>query len=110
MTASSAFTAYRRTIGNVTEPLRAAKYSDLFEDNHKETSDCAYCPICTTIGVVRNTKPELLDHLAKAARELLIVAEVMLEEAASFVGADATPPKPRPVPDDEQNVTRIDAG
>jgi hypothetical protein len=70
------------------EPLsdeRAARYSDLFAE-HEHASDCAYCPICATIAVVRNTKPEVLDHLASAARELIAAVGLLLEEAESVIG------------------------
>lgn len=71
----------------MTEEDRAARYSDLFASKHDHADNCAYCPICATIGVLRNTKPEVLDHLAAAARELIAVAGILLEEAADVVGA-----------------------
>ena len=95
---------------------RAARYSDLFaaRHEHENVSDCAYCPICSTIGVVRRTKPELMDHLSAAARELLIVAGILLEEAGTIIAATDPAAKARPsvVPDEEEppdNVRRIDA-
>lgn len=66
---------------------RAARYSDLFASNHEHADNCSYCPICATIGVLRNTKPEVLDHLAVAARELMAVAGILLEEASEAIGA-----------------------
>ena len=80
---------------------RAARKSDLFghetfdrsqpapsEDHPFEhASDCAYCPICATIAVVRKTRPEVLDHLAAAARELIVAAGIILEEAGEMVGS-----------------------
>ncbi len=89
------------------EELRAAKYSDLFEEPHARESDCAYCPICATIAVVRKTKPEILDHLAAAAKELIIAAGILLEEAGEVIGTD-TPGRTKegPVP----KIRRIDIG
>ena len=69
------------------EEERAARYSDLFASNHEHADNCAYCPICATIGVLRNTKPEVLEHLAAAAKELIAVAGILLEEAGEVVGA-----------------------
>jgi hypothetical protein len=70
------------------EEERAARYSDLFETTHSEhASDCAYCPICATIAVVRKTRPEVVDHLAAAAREMVMAAGILLEEAEKVVGA-----------------------
>ena len=68
------------------EERRAGRYSDLFAEHAEHTSDCAYCPICTGIGLVRSANPEILDHLAAAARELMIAAGMFLEEAGGRVG------------------------
>ncbi len=87
---------------------RAARYSDLFGANHEHAPECAYCPICATIAVVRNTNPEVLDHLAGAARELLAAAAKMLEEAERVVGSTsdaAENPPPGP-----SKIRRIDVG
>lgn len=107
----------------MTEEERAARYSDLFGaggHDHEHASDCAYCPICSVIAVVRNTKPEVLEHLANAARELIVAAGMLLEEAENVVGrTDETVGKSRkddgerPPSDSSrrtarQNVTRID--
>lgn len=71
----------------MTEDARGARYSDLFENAHDHsTSDCAYCPICVTIAAVRNTKPEVLEHLAVAARELVLAAGLFLEQASETIG------------------------
>jgi hypothetical protein len=76
---------------------RAARYSDLFEPGggHQHPSNCAYCPICAAIGVVRNTQPEIINHLAVAARELLIAAGLFLEEAERLVASE-DPPRSEP--------------
>ena len=68
---------------------RAGRYSDLFGVKHEhDASDCALCPICATIGVLRKTKPEVLEHLTIAARELVVAAGMLLEEAGEAMGAD----------------------
>jgi hypothetical protein len=91
---------------------RAARYSDLFESrrNHEHAPDCAYCPICATINVVRNTKPEVLDHLAGAVRELLVAAAMMLEEAEGVVGKPQAARRDRPAGDEDGKVRHIDVG
>ena len=87
---------------------RAARYSDLFEEAHDHTSDCAYCPICATIAVVRKTKPEILDHLAAAAKELIIAAGILIDEASEVVAGES---KPRSVSDESTpKIRRIDVG
>lgn len=99
----------------MTEEDRAARYSDLFasgEHEHGHPSDCAYCPVCSVIAVVRKTNPEVLEHLAAAARELIVAAGILLEEAENVVGrTEETVGKSR---DDggtrPSKVTRIDLG
>jgi hypothetical protein len=90
---------------------RAARYSDLFESrrDHEHAPDCAYCPICATINVVRNTKPEVLDHLAGAVRELVIAASMLLEEAEGFIGSTQGS-RDSSREDNERKVRRIDVG
>ena len=75
----------------MTDPERAARYSDLFGDRsaHEHPSDCAYCPFCATVSVVRKTHPEVLEHLAAAARELITAAGILIEEAAHVVAPPA---------------------
>ena len=87
---------------------RAARYSDLFDSNHEHAPECAYCPICATIAVVRRARPEVLEHLTAAARELVTVAAMLLEEAEAVIEQaqgpeDAAPERP-------SNVRRIDIG
>lgn len=90
------------------EPARAARYSDLFAERRQEhTSDCAYCPLCSAIAVVRKTRPEVLDHLSAAAREVILAVGIMLEEASDILGAE-TPGDA--VSDDENKVRRLDIG
>lgn len=76
---------------------RAARYSDLFANGHEHSAECAYCPICATIAVVRRTNPEVLDHLAGAARELIAAAGKLIEEAEKVVG---NPPEAEPGQED----------
>lgn len=74
----------------MTEDGRGARYSDLFESAHNHGSDCAYCPICATIAVVRKTNPEVVEHLAAAARELVLAAGLFLETAGDAMGDQKT--------------------
>ncbi len=69
------------------------------------------CPICATLAVVRKTKPEVIEHLAVAARELIAAATLMLEEAGSAIDA-AHPRAPEEDVDGAATgkVRRIDVG
>lgn len=85
-----------------------ARYKDLFEDSHDHTPDCAYCPVCATISAVRKTKPEILDHLASAAREVMLAAGMFLEELGEVIGpepeqATETASEP-PAPDNVRHI------
>jgi hypothetical protein len=95
----------------MTDEDRAARYSDLFgtgaEHGHTDASNCAFCPICATIGVLRNTKPEVVEHLAAAAREIVMAAGMFLEEVEKVVGA---PEGPGPDDAAQSKVRRIDIG
>ena len=91
----------------MTDEERAARYSDLFAAKHEHAEgNCAYCPLCATIGVLRQTKPEVLDHLAAAARELIAVAGILLEEASEVVGAADAAARAKPSEGDDK-VRRI---
>jgi hypothetical protein len=92
------------------EERRAGRYSDLFAEHAEHTSDCAYCPICTGIGLVRSANPEIMDHLAAAARELMIAAGMFLEEAGGRVGKPDGSRSPEPDGEGNGKVRRIDIG
>lgn len=87
---------------------RAARYSDLFAEGHEHAPECSYCPICATIAVVRNTNPEVLDHLAAAAREMIAAAGKLLEEAEKVVGSPAPESDAQQGAEQTGKVRRID--
>ena len=90
------------------DEARAARYSDLFASGHEHSSDCAYCPICATIAVVRNTRPEVLEHMASAARELILALGILLDEAGDVIGS--TQNSKATEDDSPGGVRRIDIG
>ncbi len=93
----------------MSDPERAARYSDLFESGHRHPSDaCAYCPICAGIAMVRGTRPEVMDHLAAAARELMLAAGLFLEEASRAVGSQEQTDGGEPA--EPPKIRRIDIG
>lgn len=61
--------------------------------------DCRYCPICRVISAVRETSPEVKQHLASAATSLM--------HAAAGVMATDVPRDPRPARD-ASGVEKID--
>lgn len=89
------------------ESARAARYSDLFGHKQEHSDEWALCPICTTMRVVRQSHPEVLDHLTAAARELMLAAGILLDEAITHVDAAGAPDKQAAEPP-AGNVRRID--
>ena len=53
--------------------------------DHVDTgaAECAWCPICRTVHVVRQASPEVRAHLASAASSLLQAAAGVLATAAA---------------------------
>ena len=53
--------------------------------DHVDTGapECAWCPVCRTVHLVRATSPEVRDHLASAAASLLQAAAGVLAAAAT---------------------------
>lgn len=86
---------------------RAARYRDLFGSARDHANDCAYCPLCTVIAAVRKTRPDLMSHLATAAKELVLAAGIVMEEAGEIFSSAASPEPGPPV--DVAEVRRIDA-
>ena len=63
---------------------RATRYSDLFgaaDHEHGDPSDCAYCPICSVITVVKEDQPRGPRTPGCRHHELIVAAGILLEEA-----------------------------
>ncbi len=67
------------------EHERAPRYSDLFTPGGHQGDNCRYCPICTTLGLLRNISPEVVQHLTRASHELLSAATLVLEDLSAAV-------------------------
>jgi hypothetical protein len=59
--------------------------------------DCRYCPLCLAINRVRNTSPEVREHLATAVSELAQAATLALRQSANRPPSDDGPPAPMKV-------------
>ena len=57
----------------------SAALHDLNEHIATGGEDCRYCPVCRVIAAVRQTSPEVKDHLTTAAVSLLHAATGILE-------------------------------
>ena len=73
----------------------ASVVSDLprFMDQHMATGapECAYCPVCRTVHVVREATPDVRVHLASAALSLMQAATTVLNALATPVPATSQP-------------------
>ena len=75
----------------MSEAERAGRYTDLFASGtHDHHFDCAFCPICTGIAVLRESNPEVVEHFAAAARELIAAVGILVGEAEKRVGRPAS--------------------
>ncbi|MFZ0159679.1 MAG: hypothetical protein WAL50_11670 [Kineosporiaceae bacterium] len=66
---------------------------------------CRACPVCQLLGVLRQVRPEVVEHLSTAMSELALAVRELLGPPP----ADAPPPDEpdRPAPP-EQTVERIE--
>jgi hypothetical protein len=64
---------------------------DLNEHVATGGAECRYCPLCRAISAVRETSPEVKEHLATAATSLLHAATELLQARAGQGGAAGRP-------------------
>jgi hypothetical protein len=65
--------------------------------------ECAWCPICQLIGVLRGERPELTDKISEAGSALVTAVRALLDS-----GANPHFPHAKPAP--HRNVQHIDLG
>ncbi|MEU0314229.1 DUF5304 family protein [Nocardioides sp. NPDC006273] len=75
-------------IGEWAKDSRFAHLAESFGE-HLDTGapECAYCPLCRTVHVLRESSPEVKVHLASAAASLMQAAATVLNAAATSPGA-----------------------
>ncbi len=66
-------------------------------------SECAWCPICQVIGVLRGERPELTDKISEAGSALVAAVRALLDS-----GTNPHFPHAKPAP--HPNVQHIDLG
>ncbi|MEO7803186.1 MAG: hypothetical protein ABIS18_01745 [Actinomycetota bacterium] len=55
--------------------------------------DCPYgCPLCTGIGLLKQMRPEVGEHLAAAAKEFFLAAKAFMETMAEQGSKSTEPP------------------
>lgn len=47
-----------------------------------QTQDCLVCPLGLTFFALRNTRPEVMEHLMKAGMELMLAFKSVLDAAS----------------------------
>ena len=64
-----------------------------FMDQHLATGapECAYCPVCRTVHVVREASPDVRVHLTSAALSLMQAATTVLNALATPVPGGGQP-------------------
>ncbi len=49
--------------------------------------ECRVCPLCMGLAVLRQSRPEALEHLLKAGAELLLAVRALLDGAEGLRGS-----------------------
>lgn len=76
---TSARTGSRRTTDGAEEPAPAETASE----QRQHVCNVAFCPIGLGLSAVQGAAPEALEHLLKAAQELLLAARAVVDQRAS---------------------------
>jgi hypothetical protein len=90
----------RRPVGALAEEL--ARFLESWQQTARTHTgpDCRACPVCQVVAMLRQTRPEVIDHLVTAAGELAT--------AVRLVVAPPTEPAPPPGHRSSAPVERID--
>ncbi|HEY6706529.1 MAG TPA: hypothetical protein VJB61_02920 [Actinomycetota bacterium] len=79
-----------------------------------QAAECQFCPFCTSLAWLRETRPEAVEHLVKAGAELLLAARALLEGGAAGPSGSPAPGgrRARPAAGDAagNGLQRIDVG
>ena len=79
-----------------------------------QAAECQFCPLCTGLAWLRETRPEAVEHLVKAGAELLLAAKALMDGAAepSESPAPGRRRRARPAAGDAagNGLQRIDVG
>ena len=77
---------HREAVGSVAEEaaklFAAAQQWAQQEHGRDEAAACRYCPICTAVGFLRSTSPEVMEHLESAGLSLLAALRTASEPRA----------------------------
>jgi hypothetical protein len=78
---------HREAVGSVAEEaaklFAAAQQWAPQEHGRDEAAACRYCPICTAVGFLRSTSPEVMEHLESAGLSLLAALRTASEQCAT---------------------------
>lgn len=66
------------------------------EPPHELGPDCDVCPICLGIAHVRETHPEVADHLVDAVRHLTLAARELMDDVGGRARRSADPGRSTP--------------
>ena len=62
---------------------RSARSRADYTNEQGHDGECPYpCPICAGVGMLRQFSPEIGEHLATAAKELMLAAKAFLDSVA----------------------------
>lgn len=79
------------TAGQPPRSAREGDTDDAATDRQPPVCSIAFCPICTFVTAVGEVRPELVEHLVLASREVLLAVRALID--ARLEGMPHPPPK-----------------
>jgi hypothetical protein len=73
-----ALSGWAREHGDGATSMADSLTEELHEHVATGAPECAWCPVCRTIAAVRNTSPEVREHLVSAASSLMLAVSGMM--------------------------------
>jgi hypothetical protein len=73
-----ALSGWAREQGDGVTAMADSMVEELHEHLATGSPECAWCPVCRTLGAIRHTSPEVRAHLASAASSLMLAVSAMM--------------------------------
>ena len=73
-----ALSGWAREHGDGVTAMADSMVDELHEHLATGSPECAWCPVCRTIGAIRRTNPEVRAHLTSAASSLMLAVSAMM--------------------------------
>jgi hypothetical protein len=84
----------RRSSGRAEGPKQAAAPPPRAE-GQSPLCTVAFCPICLAVTAIGDARPELVEHLMVAGREMLLAARAVIDARLQSMDQEPSPPMQR---------------